>query len=309
MTKSKSILYDLYLDLKRGLSNKRFWSVLGIFSLVFILHMVLRYIWPLTVYYYGFKGLVYEALHGPTFTPQLEIQNITSMQLFHNFFPFIGSLAYAYTIMDDKRTGYYIQQTQRVGFSRYYWCKLAASAILSGVLGALLLASICLLAVLLTTYNPFFKEATEYYSQYTDFWDNHTISWGYHNVVAAVHNPWAWWFVGGIKYFIEGVLFGLMASVIAFFSDNRVLMTAVPILYFIIEDMALYMLRCLFGIDSNVSEFLNKFTFRSEMGNFSYGNLYHYVLLIFLILLFLVLAMILQRRAKSLYMEGGNADD
>ncbi|MCM1048962.1 MAG: hypothetical protein NC433_11125 [Clostridiales bacterium] len=304
MSTSKSLLYDLHLDLKRGLSNQRFWSVLGIFSFVFILHMVLWYIWPLTCYYYGGKGYVYELLLGAAFTPQREIQNITDMQLFFDFFPFIGSLAYAYTIIDDRRNKYCIQQMQRVGFARYYWCKLAASSILSGILGALLLVCICLLAVLLTTYNPFFKEAAEYYSQYIDFGDNHIIGWGYgeQNVIAAVHSPWVWWFVGGIKYFIEGVLFGLMASVIAFFSDNRVLMTAVPILYFIIEDKALYMIRSLFGIDSDVSIFLNKFTFRTEMGNFSYGNLYHYVLLIFLIVLFLVMAVFLQRRAERLYM-------
>lgn len=310
MTASNSVLYDLYQDFKRGLLNKRFWSVLGVFSIVFLLHIVLTAIWPLTCYYFGGKGYIFELMPGIPFATQTEIRRLTSMELLANFFPFIGSVAYAYTIIDDRRNGYYIQQIQRVGFSRYYWCKLAAGSILSGLLGALLMVSICLIVVLLITYNPFFREAVEYYSQYDNFSTNY-IGWGYGegNALITVINPWVWWFVGGIKYFLQGTLFGLIASVIAFFTNNRVLMNACPILYFIIEDRLLYMLRCLFGKDSYISMVLNKFTFRSEMGYFSYGNLYHYALVIFLIVLFLNLARHFQNRAERLYMEGGDVDD
>lgn len=310
MTASNSGLYDLYLDLRRGLSDKRFWSVLVFFSLVFLLHIILTAIWPLTCHYYGGRGYIFELMPGVPFAAQTEIRRLTSMELLASFFPFIGSVAYAYTIMDDRKNGYYIQQTQRVGFSRYYWCKLIAGSILSGILGALIMVSICLLVVLFITYNPFFKEAVEYYSQYDDFSPGY-IAWEYGegNTLITVTNPWVWWFIGGIKYFLEGMLFGLIASVIAFFSDSRVFMTACPILYFIIEDKVLYMLRYLFGIGSNVSMILGKFSFRSEMGYFSYGNLYHFALLIFLIVLFLNLAWHFKRRAECMYMEGGDVDD
>lgn len=310
MITSNSVLYDLYLDLKRGLSDKRFWSVLGIFSLVFLIHIIVAAIWSLTCYYFGGKGYIFELMPGRPFATQTEIQRITNMELLANFFPFIGSTAYAYTIIDDRRNRYYIQQIQRARFSRYYWCKLAAGSILSGILGALIMVSICLIAVLFITYNPFFGEAVEYYSQYDEFLPNY-IGWGYGegNALITVANPWVWWFIGGIKYFLQGTLFGLIASVIAFFTDNRVFMTACPILYFIIEDRLIYMLRRLFGKDSYISMVLNKFTFRSEMGYFSYGNLYHYALVIFLITLFLNLARHFQNRAERMYMEGGDIDD
>ncbi len=310
MTASNSVLYDLYLDLRRGLSDRRFWSVLGIFSLVFLLHIRWTAIWSLTCYYFGGKGYIYELMYGIPFATQTEIRLLTSMELLANFFPFIGSTAYAYTIMDDRKNGYYIQQTQRIGFSRYYWCKLIAGSILSGILGALIMVSICLLVVLFITYNPFFKEAVEYYSQYDDFSPGY-IAWEYGdgNTLITVNNPWIWWFIGGVKYFLEGMLFGLIASVIAFFTDNRVIMTACPILYFIVEDHLLYMLRCLLGIGSNISMILGKFSFRSEMGYFAYGNLYHFALLTFLIVLFLNLARCFQNRSERLYMEGGDVDD
>ncbi|MDE6749689.1 MAG: hypothetical protein K2K21_11615 [Lachnospiraceae bacterium] len=310
MTVSNSVPYDLYLDLKRGLSDKRFWSVLGIFSLVFLLHIILTAIWPLTCHYFGGRGYIFELMPGIPFATQTEILRLTSMELLANFFPFIGSAAYAYTIIDDRKNVYYLQQTQRVGFSRYYWCKLIAGSILSGILGALIMVSICLLVVMFITYNPFFKDAVEYYTQYDEFIPGY-ITWEYGegNRLITVTNPWVWWFVGGIKYFLEGILFGLIASVIAFFSDNRVFMTACPILYFIIEDKLLYMLRYLLGLGSNVSRILGKFSFRSEMGYFAYGNLYHFALLIFLIVLFLNLARCFQNRAERLYMEGGDVSD
>lgn len=310
MTASNSVLYDLYLDLRRGLSDKRFWSVLGIFSLVFLLHIILTAIWPLTCHYFGGRGYIFELMPGIPFATQTEIQRINSMELLANFFPFIGSVAYAYTIIDDRKNRYYIQQTQRVGFSRYYWCKLLAGSILSGILGALIMVSICLLVVLFITYNPFFRDAVEYYSQYDDFSPGY-IAWEYGegNTLMTVTNPWVWWFVGGVKYFLEGMLFGLIASVIAFFTDNKVFITACPILYFIIEDKLLYMLRCLFGIGSNISMILAKFSFRAELGYFSYGNLYHFALLIFLIVLFLNLARCLKNRAECMYMGGGDVSD
>ena len=48
MIVSNSGLYNIGLDLRRGLTNKRFWSTLGVLAFVFSLFIGLRGIWPLT---------------------------------------------------------------------------------------------------------------------------------------------------------------------------------------------------------------------------------------------------------------------
>lgn len=310
MTASNSILYDLYLDIKRGLSNKRFWTVLGIYSLIFLLHMILSSTWALTCYYLGGERMC-EILSGPILTTHIEISRLTDLDVFKNYFPFIGATAYAYTIMDDRKRRYYMQQTQRVGFSRYYWCKLAAGSLLSGLLGALLMASICLLVLLFITYNPFIKGVVEYYSQFDPYISQpFYIGWSRgEDALITVINIWVWWLIGGMKNFLLGALYGLMASVLAFFTDNRVIMTACPILYFLVEDKWLYILTLLFGEDSYVSMILSKFYIRGNLNTAEYGNLYHCALLIFLIVLFLNLAKRFQNRAECLYMEGGSVSD
>ena len=77
MIVSNSGLYNIGLDLRRGLTNKRFWSTLGVLAFVFSLFIGLRGIWPLTTYYYG-GDAGYRAYVGRMFTQKIIIQSLIS---------------------------------------------------------------------------------------------------------------------------------------------------------------------------------------------------------------------------------------
>ncbi len=216
MIVSNSGLYNIGLDLRRGLTNKRFWSTLGVLAFVFSLFIGLRGIWPLTTYYYG-GDAGYRAYVGRMFTQKIIIQSLIDLAVFANYFPFFGAVAFAYTIVDDRRHGYCLQQIQRIGFSKYYWSKLTASGILGGLMGTMCIVLICLLSAILVAWNPFTKEAVAYYNSWTDY-DNIIgyVGWGYDGAYFYVENQWVWWMLGCIKYFVMGTFFGFLAGIIAF---------------------------------------------------------------------------------------------
>lgn len=300
---SNSVLHCLYLDLRRGLTNKRFWTVLGILSAIFLLYVIVTGIWPLTVYYIGGEER-YPDWGGRIYTRQSKIEDLTQLAVFANFFPFLGAAAYAYTIIDDRRHRYYLQQVQRVGFSRYYWCKLIASGLLGGLIGALCMGVICLIPTLVIAWNPFISGAVDYYNGWETLYKNVSyryVGWGFDRAFLTVTNPWAWWALGGLKYFVMGMFFGLLSGMMALFTDNSVILYAGPVIYLLLEDKWLYMCVCLFRDSAAISTILRKFSQRAEIG--AYGNLYHYSLLIFLIILLLNLARHFRDRVERLYME------
>lgn len=302
---STSIFHCISLDIKRGLSNKRLWSVIGIVIAISLLHMILAGIRPLTIYYFGGEK-AFDMWAGRVYTGQSEIQNLTGMVLFANFFPFIGAAAYAYTIIDDRRRDYHVQQVQRVGFSRYYWSKMIVSGILGGCLGAFCIGVICLLSTLLITWNPLIKDAVDFYERISrleqDVYYGH-IGWGGNHTYHEVTNPWVWWMLGGVKYFVMGMFFGLLAGMIAFLSDNKVFMYTGPVICTLLYDKWLYVLCCLFRNVPNAAGLLQMFYMRVQMRSF--GSLYHYSLLLFLIVLLLNMAKYFQDKVECMYMEGG----
>lgn len=311
MLTTNSMLYCIYLDFKRGLLNKRFWTVLGSVSLIFLLHVILDGVWPLSHYYYGGEESFY-LWGGRIYTSQGEIEALSNMELFSDFFPFLCAAAYAYTIIDDRRQGYYIQQLQRIGFPKYYWGKLVASGLLGGLFGALCMVVICLVSMLFTAWNPFIKEAVDFCAEWDALYRDMTsisryVGWepvrAYCNITSSV----VWYFMGGVKYFVMGVLYGLLASMIAFLTDNKVIMYAGPVIYLLLQDKWLYLLLDLVHTIFSVSVVTERFSLRS--GRILYGDLYHYFLLLFMIALLLNLAKLLQHKTEYFYMEGGSAGD
>ncbi len=307
MIVSNSGLYNIGLDLRRGLTNKRFWSTLGVLAFVFSLFIGLRGIWPLTTYYYG-GDAGYRAYVGRMFTQKIIIQSLIDLAVFANYFPFFGAVAFAYTIVDDRRHGYCLQQIQRIGFSKYYWSKLTASGILGGLMGTMCIVLICLLSAILVAWNPFTKEAVAYYNSWTDY-DNIIgyVGWGYDGAYFYVGNQWVWWMLGCIKYFVMGTFFGFLAGIIAFYTNNKVILYAGTVIFLLLEDKWLYMLILFCGRDSYISNILSRFFQRANIKMF--GNLYHYSLLLFLIILLLNFAIYIQNRVEHFYMEGGSMDD
>ena len=240
-----------------------------------------------------------------------EVEVLGGLVLFADFFPFVGAAAFAWVIMDDRRRGYCMQQIQRTGFANYYWGKLAASSILGGILGALCMISLCLLSLLLIDYLPFFREAVDYNAEtFRQLFEpgnyrNYSIGWsGYREYVSLAEHPWVWNFLaGGIKYFVMGAFYGLLAGIIAFSTDNRVLMYAGPVVALFLWDG----LVCMFDRSedpfSRAATVIDKFYLRGHMTEF--GNLYHYCLLLFFFLVLGFLAAMLRNRAECRYMEGG----
>lgn len=307
---NNSICRNLCLDIRRGLRDKRFWAVLGIFSFLFFFCIVLDWVRPLTQYYNG--GLQsYKYYPVPGHVARYEVEVLNGLVLFVDFFPFVGAAAFAWVIMDDRRQGYCMQQIQRMGFAAYYRGKLAASGILGGILGALCMVSLCLLSLVLIDYLPFFREAVDYNAEtfrqifQSGQHSNYGIGWsGCRDYVFLDEHPWVWNFLaGGIKYFVMGASYGLLAGIIAFGSDNRVLVYAGPVLALFLWDGLVYMFDRFTEPFSRAATVIDKFYLRGRMTEF--GNLYHYCLLFFFFLVLVFLSGILRDRTECRYMEGG----
>ena len=305
-----SIRYNLVLDLKRGLRDRRFWTVLAVVSVIFILCLALDWILPYTQYYYGGEES-FKFFPSGGHVALYEVPKIMGMQVFSAFFPFIGTAAFAFVIMDDRRQNYCMQQIQKTGFSGYYWSKLAVSGILGGLLGALCIVAACVLSLLLVDYLPVFREAVDYnvelYTRYSSGSESirESIGWGsYKKYISLADHLWVWYLVlGSVKHFLLGVLFGLFAGIIAFFTENKVVLYSDPVISFLMWDSWVYILTRFFETDSYIWTILNKFYIRTH--RMDLGDLYQYSLLAFLILVLIILAGGLRNRAECRYMEGG----
>ena len=313
MKTKNSIFRCIGLDIKRGLSNRRFWAVLGVFSVIFVVHMMLDAVWPLSQYYNGGEKALTEEYGGRLFTLLQEISRLNDMILFSNYFPFLGSVAYAYTVIDDRRNRYCMQLIQKSGFSNYYWGRMISSGILGGLLGALCMGAICLLAAVFTTWNPFISDAAEFLREWEmeiERMNGNTewlmyFGWGYDQAYAYLENHYAIWYcLGACKYFVMGMLFGLLAGIIAFFSDNKIFLYAGPVLAIILWDKWSYTILDFLGADNRIIQGVSL-----RANNASYSDLYQYSLLAFFIVLLLIFARHFKGRTRRFYMEGGTEDD
>ena len=311
MTTSTSIVRCINADIKRGLSNRRFWAVLGICSLVFFLYQLLSGIWPLTLYYFASPERLplYSAI---PYDQEGMIRRLNRLTLFGDYFPFLSAAAYAYVILDDRRKTYCVQQIQRIGFSNYYWGKLISSGLLGGLTGALCEASICLQCVLVVGRNPLIKDAVAYYTKgemelLAETPQYNWIGWAPDQAYFRMPEPsWQWWMVAAFKYFVMGCLYGLLAALIAFFISNAVMVYAGPILFALLWDKGSYVILSFLGEENSLSNLIYRVSLRSDIE--SYGSLYHYSLLFFMIILLLIIAKHSQGRIERTYLEGGTAD-
>lgn len=85
------------------------------------------------------------------------------IDLFVTFFPFIGVIAYAGTIIDERKDGYCYQIIQKRGFHSYYWSHFVASGLLGGLLAVAILISLYLLTDIGIGQNPLWKDAMQVY--------------------------------------------------------------------------------------------------------------------------------------------------
>lgn len=120
MKKEGSTASMLWLDICRGFCSKRFWGIVGVVTIVFVVFLTLDIIYPLQKYYNGYGTFDWK-LDSISMAPFAVRIGILSMDLFVTFFPFIGVIAYAGTIIDERKDGYCYRLYKKEGFHSYYW--------------------------------------------------------------------------------------------------------------------------------------------------------------------------------------------
>lgn len=120
--------------------------------------LTLDIIYPLQKYYNGYGTFDWK-LDSISMAPFAVRIGILSMDLFVTFFPFIGVIAYAGTIIDERKDGYCYQIIQKRGFHSYYWSHFVASGLLGGLLPVAILIMLISVDDLGIGQNPLWKDA------------------------------------------------------------------------------------------------------------------------------------------------------
>lgn len=145
-----------------------------------------------------------------------------------SLFPFIGVIAYAGTIIDERKDGYCYQIIQKEGFipiTESFCRKWAAW----GLLAVAILISLYLLTDIGIGQNPLWKDAIQVYLTPEFGSENETVYFGIHILTkSAGHVELV--LLGMVSFFLTGCLFGLLGAIIAFVSDARVLVYAMPMI-------------------------------------------------------------------------------
>ena len=179
MKKEGSTASMLWLDIRRGFCSKRFWGIVGVVTIVFVVFLTLDIIYPLQKYYNGYGTFDWK-LDSISMAPFAVRIGILSMDLFVTFFPFIGVIAYAGTIIDERKDGYCYQIIQKRGFHSYYWSHFVASGLLGGLLAVAILISLYLLTDIGIGQNPLWKDAIQVYLTPEFGSENETVYFGIH---------------------------------------------------------------------------------------------------------------------------------
>ena len=141
MGKHNSTGTMILINIRRGLCNKRFWIVVGVTTIIYAVIIVLESWFPVQKYYRGYNTPDWY-LDGLAALGSIEVDKILRLELFHNLFPFVGALAFAYVILDDRRHTYYYQIIQKKGLSNYFWSDFLTSGLMGGILAVILLLAL-----------------------------------------------------------------------------------------------------------------------------------------------------------------------
>lgn len=90
MKKEGSTASMLWLDIRRGFCSKRFWGIVGVVTIVFVVFLTLDIVYPLQKYYNGYGTFDWK-LDSISMAPFAVRIGILSMDLFVTFFPFYWS--------------------------------------------------------------------------------------------------------------------------------------------------------------------------------------------------------------------------
>lgn len=139
---------------------------------------------------------------------------------------------------------------------------LLESFVASGLLGGLLAVAILISLYLLTDIgigqNPLWKDAMQVYLTPEFGSESETVYFGIHILTkSAGHVELV--LLGMVSFFLTGCLFGLLGAIIAFVSDARVLVYAMPMIIMETGCGGLYAISLLFGRDSVAANVLAYF--------------------------------------------------
>ena len=301
MKNTGSVIHMIGIDIRRGVCNKRFWIAVAVLEVVFIAVIVGGNILAVQQYYNDGVNTKSD-WWGYILSAQNNFWQLTTMMLFVNFFPFLGAIAYTYSILDDRTHSYYRQITQKYGMKKYYWSRLISSGIMGGIFAVTILVILIFILEVGITYNPFLKDAVQFYKELDGNSYIYTISWG-NKELASVENFAVWRLMVCASYFLIGMLYGLVTALIAFVTDNRVLVYAAPVILSMIYEKGLYAVILMFHKNPVASGTIRWFMFRERMGGFD--NLIDYSVVIFLIVLMITIGKMIENNVMTRYMEGG----
>lgn len=303
MGKHNSTGTMILINIRRGLCNKRFWIVVGVTTIIYAVIIVLECWFPVQKYYRGYNTPDWY-LDGLAALGSSKVNKILQLELFHNLFPFVGALAFAYVILDDRRHTYYYQIIQKKGLSNYFWSDFLTSGLMGGILAVILLLALIFVAKTGIDYNPFIKDAVHAYQEMFKDAICGKVYWG-DKMIGECNNYLIWWSLGCIGFFLAGFWFGLISALVAFLSDNKVFVYAMPIIVTMIIDKWAYIFTIIFKNNETICNLLYSIQIRPNYSLF--GDLNHLVVLAFFCILTLGIGFGMQKKITLRYLEEGAA--
>lgn len=218
------------LEIRRCLSEKRFWIALGAVLCYLLLECVIDCLFPFTLFYNGDEETMYLFGHNTPSRGNL-FQSELSGTLFVSFFPFFAVLAYGHSKIDDRKHRFDMQLIQRMGFLKYFVSK----AVSTSLLGALFCGMIPLMfAVMLELFfekNIFLKDAVAFYAQLAAETEYNPFIYFYSRELGEIKGYWPFVFYVTVMCFFAGIVFAFLGYVVSLFIENKVLFYSFPVLF------------------------------------------------------------------------------
>lgn len=279
----------LGIELRRGLQERVFWVMVVILFLFCVISMVLYEVWPVSLYYIGGKKGLSIWGHWGTNVDQA-CNMVLNNTLWRVYFPFLGAVAYAHVLPDERRNGYAWQIIMREGFGKYITVKLCAVSVLGGVMGAVPIVVTAISAFLLIHVNPFLQEAVQYYRQTQEevsffrYWMDSDV-WEEISLTEAL-------LLGMVSWFLLGMLFGLVAGMIGLWTENKLMIYTLPVVGLQLWDVCVYLLS---------THGLSKFYIKSYMGKDGLGCLDVYPVCGILLIILVCISILLYPKVRERY--------
>ena len=175
---------------------------------------------------------------------------------------------------------------------------------MGGILAVILLLALIFVAKTGIDYNPFIKDAVHAYQEMFKDAICGKVYWG-DKMIGECNNYLIWWSLGCIGFFLAGFWFGLISALVAFLSDNKVFVYAMPIIVTMIIDKWAYIFTIIFKNNETICNLLYSIQIRPNYSLF--GDLNHLVVLALFCILTLGIGFGMQKKITLRYLVVGVA--